>query len=56
RTPIKRKVNFPIKDKDEAWSFIEQIPHYYRILTPLPETYIEINYTNLSNLLLLEKE
>ncbi|CAG8855002.1 13760_t:CDS:1, partial [Gigaspora margarita] len=47
---IKEKFEFPIMDKETALRFIEQIPNFYRVVTPLPSNYVGINYTALEDL------
>src|SRR6185437_9346562 len=47
---MKGAFSFPIKNKVQAIKFIQQIPNYYKIPTPLPKTYVDINYTDLEDL------
>ena len=37
---------FPISDKDAYQQFIQMLPRYYAIPEPLPQTYVNFNYTN----------
>ncbi|CAG8549369.1 7019_t:CDS:2, partial [Gigaspora rosea] len=38
---MKKEFSFPIKNKEQAIKFIQQILNYYKILMPLPKTYVE---------------
>ncbi|CAG8846369.1 31396_t:CDS:1, partial [Racocetra persica] len=45
-----RSFNFPIKDKTSALQFIAEIQNEFYIPEPLPPNYVDVNYTNKSNL------
>ncbi|CAG8639547.1 2933_t:CDS:2, partial [Gigaspora rosea] len=47
---LKEKFEFPIMSTETAIRFIEQIPSFYRVVTPLPREYIGVNYTSLEDL------
>ena len=47
---LKEKFEFPIMSEETALRFLEAIPSFYRITTPLPKSYIGINYTSLKDL------
>src|SRR6185437_11654938 len=47
---INVKEGFSIKNKEEALSFIQAIPSYYRKPNPMLRNYIDVNYTELEDL------